>query len=103
MAEFKKLAELLEDTLNNIDRKTLISLEYDDITQEVVYRIIEDPNTSAPQDIHKIAWGLMSVLEHDFEKIRDIGDAVMRDRNYKELEPFIKDNVIAFKKPHWYA
>ena len=23
MAEFKKLAELLEDTLNNIDRKTL--------------------------------------------------------------------------------
>ena len=42
MAEFKKLAELLEDTLNNIDRKTLISLEYDDITQEVVYRIIED-------------------------------------------------------------
>ena len=28
MAEFKKLAELLEDTLNNIDRKTLISLEY---------------------------------------------------------------------------
>ncbi len=42
----------------------------------------------------------MSVLEHDFEKIRYDGDAVMRDRNYKELEPFIKDNVIAFKKPY---
>ena len=50
-------------------------------------------------DVYK-RQGLMSVLEHDFEKIRDIGDAVMRDRNYKELEPFIKDNVIAFKKPH---
>ena len=100
MAEFKKLAELLEDTLNNIDKKTLISLEYDEIAQEVVYRIIEDPNTSVPQNIQKIAWGLMSVLEHDFEKVREIGDSVLRDKNYKELEPFIKDNVIAFKKPH---
>ena len=100
MAEFKKLAELLEDTLNNIDRKTLISLEYDDITQEVIYRIIEDPTATIPADIHKIAWGLMSILEHDFEKVKEIGNSIVRDKHYKELGPFIKDNVIAFKKPH---
>jgi len=98
MAEFKKLAELLQDTLNNLDRKTLISLEYFEDTGEVAYRIVEDARSSSPTDIQQIAWGLMKILEEDFEEVLQRGHEVFVEKQMEDLEPLIRDNVIAFKK-----
>jgi len=98
MAEFKKLAELLQDTLNNLDRKTLISLEYFEDTGEVAYRIVEDVRSSSPTDIQQIAWGLMKILEEDFEEVLQRGHEVFVEKQMEDLEPLIRDNVIAFKK-----
>jgi len=98
MAEFKKLATLLQDTLENLDRKTLISLEYFDDTGEVAYQIVEDKRASSPTDIQQIAWGLMKILEEDFEEVLQKGQEVFVEKQMETLEPLIKDNVIAFKK-----
>ena len=98
MAEFKKLAELLQDTLNNLDRKTLISLEYFEDTGEVAYRIVEDARSSSPTDIQQIEWGLMKILEEDFEEVLQRGHEVFVEKQMEDLEPLIRDNVIAFKK-----
>lgn len=100
MAEFKKLHELLEETLNNLDKKTLIALEYDSITGEVTYKIIEDVHSTNPTDIQQISWGLMKLLEEDFETVIKKGEEVLLDKQMEELKPFIKDNVIQFKRRH---
>ena len=100
MAEFKKLHELLEDTLNNLDKKTLIALEYDSVTGEVIYKIIEDVYSTNPTDVQQISWGLMKILEEDFETVIKKGEEVLLDKQMEELKPFIKDNVIQFKRRH---
>jgi|14BtaG_2_1085337.scaffolds.fasta_scaffold112253_2 hypothetical protein len=100
MAEFKKLHELLEDTLNNLEKKTLIALEYDEVTGEVIYKIIEDINSTNPTDIQQISWGLMRILEEDFETVLQKGEEVLLDKKMEKVKPFIKNNVIQFKRKH---
>ena len=100
MAEFKKLHELLEDTLNNLEKKTLIALEYDEVTGEVIYKIIEDINSTNPTDIQQISWGLMRILEEDFETVLQKGEEVLLDKKMEKVKPFIKNNVTQFKRKH---